>query len=345
MDLNTIILILVGVILLAALVLLYLRRRKVSAIKRAGYGQDNALERISQIRRQLPTHTDQQACDLIEARVKALSRKFSMQTSIAPQKVFDMSSELTREIAAIYHPDAADPIQQASISDLLQLNERIVTRLNVKLREFPLNTVKDISIHSILKGKDIYDKKIKNKIEWLQKYEGLYKAGNRVWMTYNVLNPWYWGRKLAYTSVKEISFRYLLTWIVTIVGEEAMAVYSQRDITTNDAVYERDLALAMVAVARANKPITPETYALVLNHIFNKSRLSDSVRIDIARTLTSKKSKSYMVPQGTYTQVHAKRLLKKIHNVAAVQTPPSPEALEIIKKIESELRDALEDPG
>ena len=37
--------------------------------------------------------------------------------------------------------------------------------------------------------------------------------------------------------------------VVTIVGEEAMAVYSRRDINTREAVFERDLAFAMVDMA------------------------------------------------------------------------------------------------
>jgi len=341
MDMNTIILVIVSMALITALLLLHQNRRKAFATKSEAYGHDNALERIARLRKELPNDIDQQACDLIETRVKAVSRTFSMQTSIAPKKVFEMAAELTREIAAIYHPEAADPILQASISDLTHLNERIVSRLNIKLKEFPLNTVKDINIDRILKGKTIYDTKIKNKLDWLQKFQGLYKAGNRAWMTYNVINPWYWGRKIAYTSVKEITFRYLLTWIVTIVGEEAISVYSQRSITTSDAVYQRDLAFAMVDVARAGRPISTEAYTLTLNHILYKSRLSDAVRIDIARALTASKSKRYFKPQGCYTQVQADKLLQKVKKVAAVQEGTRPETSKIIENIEAELMDTI----
>ena len=342
METNSILLTIVAATLIIALLLLYRSRSKTGAVEPEANDLENVLARVARLRSQLPTKTDQQACDRIEARIKAVSRTFSMRTSIAPKKVFEMAAELTREIAAIYHPKAEDPILEASISDLMQLNERIVTRLNIKLKEFPLSTVKDINIHRILKGKNIYETKIKNKIEWLQKFEGLYKAGSRAWMSYNVLNPWYWGRKLAYTSVKEITFRYLLTWIVTIVGEEAMAVYSQRDITTMDAVYERDQALAMVDVARAGKSISAEAYALVLDHIINKARLSDIVRIDIARALTAKKSKTYFSPQGSFTPAQADQLLQNIKKVAAVQGSTSQVSSEVIAKIESELRDKVE---
>ncbi len=338
MTMMEILLIFTVLILLSGLLLIRKKRRNESDKSLAPIDSDSALNRIAQLRHQRPTDTDQQACDRIEARVKAVSRKFSVQTSIAPKKVFEMAAELTREIAAIYHPEAEDPILHASISDLMQLNERIATRLNIKLKEFPLNTVKDLNIHSIIKGKNIYETKIKNKIEWLQRFEGLYKAGSRAWMSYNALNPWYWGRKLAYTSVKEITFRSLLTWIITIVGEEAMSVYSQRDITTSDAAYERDLALAMVEVARVGEPISAEVYALVLDHIFNKARLSDAVRIDIARAFMAKKTKSHFRPNGSLTQAQADQLLTNIKKVAALQGGTSPESTEMIETIENELR-------
>ena len=344
MNMTEVLLIFTALILLSGLLLLRKKRKDEADKSSSRIDSDSALNRIAQLRRQRPTDEDQAACDRIEARVKAVSRKFAVQTSIAPKKVFEMAAELTREIAAIYHPHAEDPILQASIADLMQLNERIVTRLNIKLKEFPLNTIKDINIHSILKSKNIYDTKIKNKIEWLQKFGGLYKMGNRAWTTYNVLNPWFWGRKLAYTSVREITFRYLLSWIVTIVGEEAMSVYSLRDITTSDAVYERDLAMAMVDVARAGKPISAEAYALVLNHILHSARLSDAVRIDIARALTVKRSKTYFTPGGNYTQAQSKRLIKKIKMIAAAQPSASLESSEIIEKIKNQLKNALENP-
>jgi len=343
MDMDFFILIIAGIALVAALVLLRLRRMKAFYVEKGAAGHDNALERIILLRSQLPTAADQRACDRIEARIRAVSRQFSMQTSIAPKKVYELAADLTREIAANYHPEAEDPVLQASISDLLRLNERIVTRLNLKLREFPFNTVKDLNIQKILKGKNFYDAKIKNKIEWLRKFEGLYKAGSRAWMSYNILNPWYWGRKIAYTSVKEITFRYLLTWIITIVGEEAITVYSQRNITTSEAVYERDLAFAMVDMARTHNPVPGEAYALVLDHIFNKARLNDTARIEIARALTTESTGGRFKFHGGYTKAQADRLMDKVNRVAAAGGNMDPEIRDNLEKLEATLAQLVQD--
>jgi len=324
-EATIVILIFAGSALLTALVLLRLRRKKRLSEKQGTNGREDALERIVLLRNQFPAPTDQQACDRIESEVRAVSRHFSMSTSIAPQKVYELAADLTKEIAGIYYPVVDNPVLQASISDLLRLNERIVTRLNLKVREFPLNTVKDINIQKILQGKDYYDSKIKNKIEWFKKYKTLYKVGTHAWLSYNALNPWYWGRKIAYTSAREITFRYLLTWIITIVGEEAMAVYSRRDINTHEVAFERDLAFAMVDMAHTNKDISKETYAMVLDHVLNKARLSDGLRVNVLRALTVNGPKGMFVPKGVYTEKQAKRLLENVNRVAAADGELSPE--------------------
>ena len=326
MEATVVILIFVGSTLLTALVLLRLRRKKRLGEKQATRGREEALERIVSLRNQFPAPADQQACDRIESEVRAVSRHFSMSTSIAPKKIYALAAHITREIAGIYYPVTDNPVLQASISDLLRLNERIVTRLNLKVREFPLNAVKDINIQKILQGKDYYDSKIKDKIEWLNKYKTLYKIGGQAWLSYNALNPWYWGRRIAYTSAREIVFRYLLTWIITIVGEEAMAVYSRRDINTHEVAFERDLAFAMVDMAHTHKDLSKETYAMVLDHVLNKARFGDGLRVIVLRALAVTGPKGIFVPKGVYTEKQKKRLLEKVNRVAAADGELSPES-------------------
>jgi hypothetical protein len=337
MQANVVILLFTGSMLIAALVLLRLRRKKKLIQSQGTGGREDALKRIAQLRKQFPAPTDQQACDRIESNVRAVSRHFSMSTSIAPQKVYELAADLTKEIAGIYYPDVDNPVLQASISDLLRLNERIVTRLNLKIREFPLNTVKDINIQKILRGKDYYDLKIKNKIEWLKKYKTLYNIGSHAWLSYNALNPWYWGRKIAYTSAREITFRYLQTWVITIVGEEAMTVFGRRDINTREAVFERDLAFAMVDTARMMGDIPTKCYALILDHVLNQAKLSDVVRTNLLRALTLKGSGETFSPTGVYTQKQRERLIKSVRGVAVAGGMPMPEIEERLEAIETAL--------
>lgn len=322
MDTTIVILALTGCILLSTLLLFSRSRRK--QLQDHWAGQEDPLERIATLKTQFPSPTDQKACERIEKELRAVSRTFALKTSIAPKQVYAMAADLTRDIAGVYYPDTDTPVLQASIADILKLDERIVSRLTHKIEEFPLNAIKDVSIHKILAGKEFYDSKVKNKLDWIKKYRAVYTLGNRAWLAYNALSPWYWGRKLAYTSAREITFRYLLTWIVTIVGEEAMAVYGRRDINTHEAVFERDLAFAMVEMTCENPTISGKTYAAVLYHVLNKARINDTVRVNVLRALVNQKSPGKHTPQGTYSKKQAKKMLSSLRRVAAADGEPNP---------------------
>jgi hypothetical protein len=326
MELNVIILMLTGCVLLTTLLLFSRRRRKT--LQDLWPEQEDPLKRIAALKAQFPSPADQQACQRIEEALKAVSRTFTLKTTIAPKRVYAMAADLTRAIAAVYYPDAKNPVLEVSLADLLKLDERIVARLSLKVQEFPLSAVKDISIQKILAGKDYYDTKIKNKLEWIKKYKLVYTLGNHAWLGYNALNPWYWGRRLAYTSAREITFRYLLTWVVTIVGEEAMAVYGRQDINTSEAVFERDLAFAMVDMALAHPDISVKTQAVVLDHVLNKARLNDPVRINVLRALVAGKAPGEPGSTGTYTKKQARRFLAHLQKVAAADGEPSPQVKE-----------------
>ena len=323
MDDSFIILALTTCLLLAVLLLIRHRRRK--DLPGAWPEQDDPLRHIAVLRSQNPLPEDQLAFRRIERELKGVNRTFTLKTSLAPGKVYGMAADLTRDIAAIYYPDAENPILRASLADLLKLDERVVARLNLKIHEFPLKAVKDISIEKILAGKDFYDSKVKNKLAWIKKYKTIYTLGNNAWLAYNALNPWYWGRRLAYTSIREITFRYLLTWIVTIVGEEAMTVYGRRDINTREAVFDRDLAFAMVDLVRTQPVISGKTYAAVLDHVLNQARLNDTVRTNVLRGLISKKPSKEFHFEGMYTSRETRRFLAALKKVAAADGDPSPE--------------------
>ena len=343
MDTTIFILILTACSLMAALVLIQRRRRK--ALPGAWLEQEDPLKHIAALRSQSPSQEDQLAFDRIETELKGVSRTFSLNTSLAPKKVYEMAADLTRDIAAIYYPDAENPILRASLADLIKLDERVVTRLNLKIHEFPLKAVKDISIEKVMAGKDFYDSKVKNKLDWFKKYKTIYNLSNNAWLAYNALNPWYWGRRLAYTSVREITFRYLLTWVVTIVGEEAMSVYGRRDINTLDAVFDRDLAFAMVDLVHTQPDISGKTYEAVLDHVLNHARLNDPVRVNVLRALIAKKPSKTFQPEGNYTPRQTRRFLAALNKAAAADGNPSPEMQAKLDAMAEKLENGASEDG
>ncbi len=95
MDTTIVILALTGCILLSTL-LLFSRSRK-KQLRDYWAGQEDPLERIAALKAQFPSPTDQKACERIEKELRAVSRTFTLKTSIAPKQVYAMATDLTRD--------------------------------------------------------------------------------------------------------------------------------------------------------------------------------------------------------------------------------------------------------
>ena len=247
----------IAALLLAAFALLsalLLDRRRINREHQeeliARETEQEEFKQIELIRVHNPTEQDLQAYELIESERQKVWKNLLTKTSISPRKIYQLSFDLIREIAAIYNPDVENPEFQASVSDLLELNYRIIERVKEYLEEFPLNTIKDLNIQDILKYKGYYDRLSEFElVKFAKDHKYLYTIGRYAWMGYNVINPWYWGRKVVFTASREGAFRHLLAVIVTVVGEEAVLVYSERNIKAKAVAVEKNIAFEMINMA------------------------------------------------------------------------------------------------
>ena len=300
--------------------------------------EESNLQHIELIRVQNPSQHDKQAYELIEAERQKVWTNFSLQTSLAPKKIWQMSFDMIKEIAAIYHPDLENPQFQASIVDLLELNERVITRILEYLDEFPLNTIKDFSIQDVLTYKEYYDKYSKFEfIKLAKNHKYLYDIGQYVWMGYNAINPWYWGRKAVFTASKEGTARYLLSMILTVVGEEAVLVYSKRFIRKQAVSVEKNIAFEMINMAVIDDVVSQDEYNVILNFILKNSHFDDRVKITLLQALQRKKPvKAVEIPEG-YRDKEKKRLLAEVERVAKADSFGILKKREALKTLEDSL--------
>ncbi len=279
--------------------------------------EEASLQQIELIRVQHPSEHDQRAYELTENRRQQVWTSLSFQTSLAPKKIWQLSFGLIKEIAAIYHPEIENPQFQASILDLLELNERVIARILEHLDEFPLSTIKNLNIQDALTYKEYYDKYSKFElIEFAKHHKHLYEIGQYLWMGYNALNPWYWGRKAVFTASREGTTRYLLSLIITIVGEEAILVYSKRYIRKQSVSVEKNIAFEMINMAVADGIVSQEEYSVILNFVLNNSRFDDRVKITLLQALQHKKPVKTTEIPGGYSDKDKQRLLTEVERVA-----------------------------
>ena len=112
---------------------------------------------------------------------------------------------------------------------MLHLVRRVMERIGGYLNRVPLNMVRDRTVEEILYLHRGYKRLKESKVTQMLGNRFVNTARKLAWGAYNVTNPWYYGRQIAWTVGKELGLRYLLTLIITIVGEEAVLLYRRKN--------------------------------------------------------------------------------------------------------------------
>jgi len=220
---------------LAAALLLSLRRR-VRALRALEEGtcmevpQDLVILQIPLRRIPEPDERDLAAYAVIERHRARVWWSFRPRTELSLDRLWALSRQVAREVAAVYHPEAEKPELRAGIQDLMLLNLRVTQRLCNQVERWPLSMFRGVRVDQALWVREQVRKYQDSLIGRLVRHASVpYKVGKWAWRLYNAASPWYWGRQAVYTGGREAALRYLLTSLVTFVGEEAVLTYSGRE--------------------------------------------------------------------------------------------------------------------
>lgn len=216
--------IIIGLFSIISCLLLFLIWREKKKIKDLEEEMDS-LNKVPFQRIKEMTPEDDAAYKIIEEERNRIWMNFSSQTELSVESVFVLSRELVIQIASIYFPDKDEPLYQATVAGLLHLMRRVVERVDGYLNRVPLTIVRDRTVEEILYLHRGYKRIKDSKITQMLGNRFVNTARKLAWGAYNITNPWYYGRRIAWTVGKELGLRYLLTLIITIVGEEAVLLY------------------------------------------------------------------------------------------------------------------------
>ncbi len=171
---------------------------------------------------------DQAALDLIRSYRRRYLLKWWPGTAISFKAINDLSLELIKEIAQVYHPDEDRPELKASLSDLVALHNRVGARLAAWLETVPIRPFKDVELATVVRYHEMYQSL---KGHWgyaFIKRHHLDQVARWGWTAVNFANPWHWGRKAAYHGGKEVAARLFMARVADLVGEEAVRIYGRR---------------------------------------------------------------------------------------------------------------------
>ena len=175
-----------------------------------------------------PTPQDEEAYALIEAERSRVWKNFSPETVLTTDYVLAQARQLVAKVAAVYHPDIEEPVYQGTVLGLLHLFKRVAERIEGYLNKFPLTVLRDRTIAELLLLHSGYVKVKENPVIKLLGNKFVDTARKLLWSAYNVSNPWFYGRQIVWAVGRELGTRYLLTLILTIVGEEAVQLYRKK---------------------------------------------------------------------------------------------------------------------
>jgi hypothetical protein len=175
-----------------------------------------------------PQPQDQEALRLLREYRRRYLLKLWPDTRFSFREINDLSQTLVTKIAQIYYPEEERPELKASLADLVALYRRVGVRLTAWLETAPFRPLRDMDLATFMLIHDTYHKVIDSPVHQFLKRHHLYRAARWAWAAVNIANPFYWGRRAAYKSSREFLARIFLAKVVTVVGEEAMRLYSRR---------------------------------------------------------------------------------------------------------------------
>ena len=234
-----------------------------------------------------PQPQDQEALRLLREYRRRYLLKLWPATRFSFREINDLSQTLVTEIARIYYPEEERPELKASLADLVALYRRVGVRLTAWLETAPFRPLRDMELTTVMLIHETYQKVVDNPVHQFLKRYHLYRAARWTWAAINIANPFYWGRRAAYKSSREFLARMFLAKVVTVVGEEAMRLYSRRSPNLHVFRRYRVGVQEMVNLALSTNGSLPAEVVLGLMKSVLKARgLEDQEKVTLLRRLS-----------------------------------------------------------
>ena len=233
-----------------------------------------------------PRPEDETALGLLRDHRRRYLLKLWPDTQFSFTALNDLSQALVREIAGIYHPEEERPELKASLADLVTLYRRVGVRLGAWMETLPFRPLKDVDLSTVLFLHDAYQKVKEHPVYQFLRRHHLYRVANWAWAAKNLVNPWYWGRRAAYTGSREVLSRLFLAKVVTVVGEEAIRLYSRRSPNLRIVRrYQVGVQELLNLALEENGDLPGEAAAYILKLILKARDLEDQEKVALLKKL------------------------------------------------------------
>jgi GTPase SAR1 family protein len=194
--------------------------------------------------------------------------------------------KVSEAIAAVYYPEMKNPHYLAKIEDLAILNNRIFSRIDDILSLPFLKKLKRFNIDSILKIHRLYT----SPLGFIFRNRETRKAMKQISGAINIINPWYWARQYLTEYSLETATRFFIVKFITIIGEEAVILYGDKEEEKSRNDNEKLLMMAMIrALLTEKEAISKQDFEDIYIRLFENDYLDENEKIEILKYLAGKK--------------------------------------------------------
>jgi hypothetical protein len=164
------------------------------------------------------------------SRVKACKKRLRWQMTPNPYwmaPLVDEIPKLVREIAAIYYPDAMDPLRAPGLSHFMRALHLAAMDIADFLQTCRVGRLVDVSAETVWKGWEVGHRLathegVKRVHTWYKTFRPWYSWARPVWQAVRFNSPWMWMSLAA----SNITIRTLQPAVIDIVARRAIELYS-----------------------------------------------------------------------------------------------------------------------
>lgn len=141
---------------------------------------------------------------------------------------YRLTKKLIIDTASDFFPDSKHPLLELSIDEILMLLNYISKRIDELLDHKGLRMLRGLKASTILSLTETKGKVLDNPIIKTSKKYKIKSTLNSAKKVINLINPFWWAKKLVVNVSMNIVINKLALVIISIVGEEVYKVYSKK---------------------------------------------------------------------------------------------------------------------
>lgn len=299
-----------------------------------------AVERMPITMVEHPTETDKRAYSLLREHRGEVWSQWGDEMPLSPQVLYEISFDAVRRVAAVYYPEEKDPHYKATVEGLMDLNSRIVVRVKDLLDKPILNKLRGLDVATIITLKKGYDVVWKNPLVEFIKKPKIRQTVKSVIDAVNIFNPWHWARKVVIEAGLETAKRYFVTGLVTIVGEEAVLLFSGRNIRNEKAAADLLILYEMVHTLHEQKSISAEEYEVLLRRLQKLKHLDSRTKLEVLGILAGKRKMAEQDISDLIGGKEATRMIRALEELAEANGPAMKAKARRIERLKGKLLQA-----